>query len=348
MGGRYQKNYVDYFSHDTRRRPGNAVDAMEGVFGNDGYAAFWKIIERVMGSDGLYVDCSIDAEWLQLLGTLKVSEEKATAIIAMMVRLGVLDKDLWVERHILWAQGFVDRVKDAFRNRVGKDVPGKPVFPSSSPRKEDAAATEKPKTDTENHAGNDTETISDASAGNGISSLKRKGIEAKEINTTTLSFSENKTDGAKASPSAGIPYTEIVECLNSCSGQKFRASSNATQKVINGRWRDDGYRMSDFSKVIKYKCKEWRHTDKEKHLNPGTLFAPKHFETYLQQALLREKIRVPLMPSSRIGMKTTPSLMAPSRPAYVTWKQMAISVVSFTWKRAVFTVSKNSRPFTGS
>ncbi len=53
--------------------------------------------------------------------------------------------------------------------------------------------------------------------------------------------------------------------------------------MINGRM-EDGFTIDDFKTVIDKKCAEWL-GDKEmdQYLRPETLFAAKHFESYLNQ-----------------------------------------------------------------
>ena len=43
----------------------------------------------------------------------------------------------------------------------------------------------------------------------------------------------------------------------------------------------EGYTVNDFKTVIDKKCREWKGTKLEKYLTPKTLFAPSHFDTYL-------------------------------------------------------------------
>lgn len=89
------------------------------------------------------------------------------------------------------------------------------------------------------------------------------------------------TDNKKEIYKEKIPYQEIIDCLNSLAGTRYRATTNDTKKFIKARW-DEGFTLIDFQTVIKKKCDEWIGTEYEKFLRPQTLFSTK-FENYLNQ-----------------------------------------------------------------
>lgn len=72
---------------------------------------------------------------------------------------------------------------------------------------------------------------------------------------------------------------EIIRYLNEKAGTHYR-NSKETVRLINARTKD-GFTVDDFKKVIDKKVKEWKGTDRAMYLRPSTLFAPSHFEEYL-------------------------------------------------------------------
>ena len=74
---------------------------------------------------------------------------------------------------------------------------------------------------------------------------------------------------------------DVISYLNFKAGTHYRAVGKTLQ-LINARV-NEGYTTDDFKKVIDKKCKEWLGTPYEKFLRPSTLFAPSHFEEYLNQ-----------------------------------------------------------------
>lgn len=79
-----------------------------------------------------------------------------------------------------------------------------------------------------------------------------------------------------------IPFKEICDALNERCGTSFRATSEATKRLIRARWAE-GFRAEDFRKVIDNKASEWGGDPKMRsYLRPQTLFGTK-FESYLNQ-----------------------------------------------------------------
>jgi uncharacterized phage protein (TIGR02220 family) len=76
----------------------------------------------------------------------------------------------------------------------------------------------------------------------------------------------------------------VVELLNELSGSKYRATTEATAKVIRARL-DEGHSVEDLKLVVRFKCSEWLNDQEmSKYLRPETLFRPSKFEGYLSAA----------------------------------------------------------------
>ena len=75
-------------------------------------------------------------------------------------------------------------------------------------------------------------------------------------------------------------HFEIIEYLNLKTGSKFKPTTKPYVQAIRSRLKE-GYTVDDFKTVINKKCREWKGTKLEKYLTPKTLFAPSHFDTYL-------------------------------------------------------------------
>ncbi len=77
---------------------------------------------------------------------------------------------------------------------------------------------------------------------------------------------------------------EVIRYLNEKTGRKYKPSTESTKRLINGRFRE-GFTVEDFKKVIDNKSKEWLgHPKMDRFLRPETLFAPSHFEGYLNES----------------------------------------------------------------
>lgn len=120
--------------------------------------------------------------------------------------------------------------------------------------------------------------------------------DAKNEKPMVSEKSENKKPNVNANVNANVNvnanniYTSIIQKLNAAVGASFSDKSSATRRLIDARVHE-GYRLSDFERVIANKSAEWRGTEFEKFLRPQTLFGTK-FESYLNQREPRAKPRV--------------------------------------------------------
>lgn len=102
----------------------------------------------------------------------------------------------------------------------------------------------------------------------------------------TFNNTFNKKNNVEQSPT--IPYSEIVDYLNSKIGSCFRASSKKTQSLIKARFKD-GFNLQDFKDVIDIKSNQWlRDSKMSTYLRPETLFGHK-FEGYLNESRMMNK-----------------------------------------------------------
>jgi len=125
MAGR-TKHTVDYFPHfATGSR--DTLTILEARYGNDGYAFWFKLLERLATSRNHIIGCSNAVIWQLLLANAHVDEEKGTAIMATLSDLNAIDSRLWAEYRVIWCQNFVDNVTSVYLNRRAKP-PQKPIY----------------------------------------------------------------------------------------------------------------------------------------------------------------------------------------------------------------------------
>lgn len=86
-------------------------------------------------------------------------------------------------------------------------------------------------------------------------------------------------------------YKEIIDYLNAKSNSNYRHTTKTYQKSIHARI-NEGYTIDDFKTVIDKKCDEWIGTEWEQYLSPNTLFAPSHFDKYLNQKVYKRSDNV--------------------------------------------------------
>jgi len=122
---RTQKDTVEYFPHDADASAGDTLTVLEGQFGNDGYAFWFKLLERLASSEGHFIDCSNSNKWQLLLARARVNQLQGVEMLKLLVEMGAIDKQLWEQDKIIWCQHLVDNVAEVYRNRR-RDIPLKP------------------------------------------------------------------------------------------------------------------------------------------------------------------------------------------------------------------------------
>lgn len=96
------------------------------------------------------------------------------------------------------------------------------------------------------------------------------------------STKENKESNNKKNK-YNFDYKKFFEFFKETTGKKYTATNN-NKKLINARL-NEGATKQDFYLITKHKAIQWKDNDKmNKWLKPDTLFIPKHFENYLNEA----------------------------------------------------------------
>ena len=119
----------------------------------------------------------------------------------------------------------------------------------------------------------DTKCIQTVSIGKDRKGKDRKGKDRKGKDSIDILCHVAHDDVDKS-------HFEIIEYLNLKTGSKFKPTTKPYVQAIRSRLKE-GYTVDDFKTVIDKKCREWQGTKLEKYLTPKTLFAPSHFDTYL-------------------------------------------------------------------
>ena len=124
---RIQRDVVKYFPHDAHASMNSdTLAVLEGQFGNDGYAFWFKLLEKLASTDGHFLDCKDPRRWQVLLSKAHINNGRGTEILKLLVEMGAMDKELWENRRIIWCQKLVDNVADVYRNRQ-REIPHKPL-----------------------------------------------------------------------------------------------------------------------------------------------------------------------------------------------------------------------------
>lgn len=112
---RSELNTVTYFPLYCDE--GKKMFYIEETYGNDGFAAFIKILRELAKTDYHYLDLSKSTSLMFLSAKCKVGKELLSSIISDLVELGKFDKELWDLAKVIWCQDFIDSIQDAYKKR---------------------------------------------------------------------------------------------------------------------------------------------------------------------------------------------------------------------------------------
>lgn len=80
-----------------------------------------------------------------------------------------------------------------------------------------------------------------------------------------------------------IHYGEFIKWFNAQTGKNFR-NTDTNKKIVRARL-NEGFTKQDLVLVVKYKSMEWKNNpEMNKYLRFNTIFAPSHFNDYLNEA----------------------------------------------------------------
>lgn len=96
------------------------------------------------------------------------------------------------------------------------------------------------------------------------------------------STKENKESSNKKNNKYNFDYKKFFEFFKETTGKRYTATNN-NKKLINARL-NEGATKQDFYLITKHKAIQWKDNDMNQWLKPSTLFIPKHFEDYLNEA----------------------------------------------------------------
>jgi hypothetical protein len=115
---REQRRDVDYFPHECNH--GRKMHIIQKKYKNDGYAAWFKLLEELGKANNHYIDISDETTLMFLASTFDIEEELTISILTDLAKLDAIDKFLFEEYNVIWSQKFVNSIEDAYRKRKQK------------------------------------------------------------------------------------------------------------------------------------------------------------------------------------------------------------------------------------
>jgi hypothetical protein len=126
------KQTVDYFPHDAHASiVSDTLAVLENTYGNDGYAFWFKLLEKLALTEGHCLDLSQPVKWRLFVSKTGMDELSVVETLNLLVEMKAIDPDLWKSR-LIWCQHFVDNIADVYKNRR-QNMPQKPVVTPTNP-----------------------------------------------------------------------------------------------------------------------------------------------------------------------------------------------------------------------
>jgi len=122
---RTQKDIAAYFPHDAKASVGDTLTVLQSRYKNDGYAFWFKLLEKLASSDGHYLDLRNPQRWQTFIAKMGVDEITTVEILNLLVEMEAIDGELWQSK-LVWCQNLVNNLADVYKNRR-REIPQKPI-----------------------------------------------------------------------------------------------------------------------------------------------------------------------------------------------------------------------------
>jgi len=120
--GRPRKEGMEYFPHDVDAASDEKIEALRAIHGNDGYALYFMLLERIYRTAEAELDVSKPAVLAALVAKAGVKREKFNEILETAFDVDLFDQVAYEEKSILTSKGVKRRAAEvtAMRERWRK------------------------------------------------------------------------------------------------------------------------------------------------------------------------------------------------------------------------------------
>ncbi len=127
--GRPSALTAEWFRHDVAHSDSLAI--MQHKWRNDGYAFWFKLREALARAQGHVISIKEPARWELFLAEMHLEDDQAHEMLALLARVGEIDKDLYELDGVIWCQEFVDGLRKLYDKRINL-LPEKPTLINTS------------------------------------------------------------------------------------------------------------------------------------------------------------------------------------------------------------------------
>ncbi|OMD06458.1 DUF4373 domain-containing protein [Paenibacillus odorifer] len=106
---RPKKEGMEYFPHDTDAVNDEKIEAMRALFGNDGYAFYFILLERIYRSGKGELDVSSFTVRTALIKKLGIDQDKFSPMLDAAFEIGLFDQVIYETRQCITSSGVKKR-----------------------------------------------------------------------------------------------------------------------------------------------------------------------------------------------------------------------------------------------
>lgn len=123
--GRPRKEGMDYFPHDVDAVADEKIEMMRSMYGNDGYAFYFILLERIYRSDRAEIDISSEVMVKALAKKIMVTPNRLKKMMDTSVEVELFCKENFEKRKILTSDGIkkrflqINSMRDKWRENKG-------------------------------------------------------------------------------------------------------------------------------------------------------------------------------------------------------------------------------------
>jgi hypothetical protein len=115
---RPRKEGMEYFPHDSYAVNDKKIEALRMLYGNDGYAFYFILLETIYQEPNFELDIS-DAETIQILiRKTSVTEQKFNSMLETSLKRDCFDRESYENRQVLTSNGIKKRATVVTEKRV--------------------------------------------------------------------------------------------------------------------------------------------------------------------------------------------------------------------------------------
>jgi DnaD/phage-associated family protein len=116
---RPRKEGLDYFPHDTDASGDEKIEAMRALFGNDGYAFYMILCERIYRTSNAELDISKHVLIAPIIKKLLIDQERFNEMLDAAFELNLFSRADYELRGVLTSSGIKKRFREVSRMREG-------------------------------------------------------------------------------------------------------------------------------------------------------------------------------------------------------------------------------------